>query len=304
MSCAGPVAVLGATGFVGAAVVDALQYRGIPVKKVRSPRLTDDASVDAAVRSLEDQLADTCAVICCAGVAEATYGHASAFHGANVLLPGALAGAARAVGVRLVHISSAAVLGDTPMLDNRKATSPFSEYSKSKAAGEHAVLEIGGNVVVYRPPGVHGRDRSVTRAIARLARSPLSSVAAPGGRPSPNVLLQDVADAIAYLALCPERPPPIVHHPPSAITTDELLRYLGNRDPLRVPTVVARATVKLLGSAQRLIPSMGGHVRRLEVLWFGQAQAPSWLTENGWKPVTGPEDWARLGRHLRNGDDE
>jgi hypothetical protein len=41
------------------------------------------------------------------------------------------------------------------------------------------------------------------------------------------------------------------------------------------------------------------NARRLEMLWLGQKQAHSWLTQNGWSPVVGAARWRALGAELR-----
>lgn len=44
----------------------------------------------------------------------------------------------------------------------------------------------------------------------------------------------------------------------------------------------------------RLAPGLTPHVRRAELMMFGQGQAPSWLSENGWLPPLGREAWKEL----------
>lgn len=217
---------------------------------------------------------------------------------ANHDLPRLVASVAGELGLRLVHVSSAAVQGRRPRLDSTPEHAPFSPYSASTAAGERVVLDQAGEVCVYRPPGVHGPDRPVTRTLVRLARGPWATVAAPGTQNSPQALIENVTDAVAFLATTDQSLPRIVHHPSEGLTVSSLLRLLGGREPRRVPRSVASATVRTAFAAARLRPGLEGHARRLEMLWHGQDQAPSWLTEAGWRAPSGADRWAELGRSV------
>lgn len=306
MTGSGPVAVLGATGFVGRAVVAALQARSIEVVAVRAPRVSGrpSGSTQAVVDELAAALEGCTAVVNAAGLPDAAGGDLDRLRGANSALPGLVARAARRVGVRMVHVSSAAVQGPRTQLDSAERTDAFSPYSRSKADGERAALAAGGDsVVVYRPPGVHGADRPLTRSVARLARSPLSSVAGDGRRTTAMALAPNVGDAIAFLATTPLDPPRIVHHPSEGLTTAALLRSLGGREPRHVPESLAAAALATARRAAKIRPSLLAHVRRLEMLWFGQEQAASWLTEAGWTPVHTHAEWDRLGSALRDTND-
>lgn len=134
--------------------------------------------------------------------------------------------------------------------------------------------------------------------MARLARSPLSSVARPGSSPSPQALLDNVADAIAFLATTGMQPPPIVAHPSEGLTAANLLELLGGRVPREIPRPLARGAVALLTMVGRAVPYVGANARRVEMLWFGQSQATSWLSEAGWEPPLGHDAWLALGRRL------
>ena len=199
-----------------------------------------------------------------------------------------MSAAPRSRAVAVPRTTPPILLRSPPTLDQRQRESGW--FAKHHASA-----------VIYRPPGVHGPSRDVTRSLTRLASSPLSSVAAPGDGNAPQALIQDVADAIAFLALHPFDPPGVVHHPASGLTTAELLRLLGDgREPRHVPAAVARLVLGAGRAAGRLSGSAAAHVRRLEVLWCGQAQAASWLTSHGWQPSTTADDWRRLGRLARD----
>lgn len=310
------VAVAGASGFVGTAVVDALTAAGHEVVALRAPRLVARSASPAQLRAqaagivasspeLVRALRDCDVVVNAAGDPDASSVERAGLYGANALVPAVLLEACRRAAVgRLVHVSSAVVQADAEVLDDAPARSGFSPYSDSKVAGE-AVLESAGGrplVVVYRPPSVHGPDRRVSRMTARIARSRLASVAGRGDRPSPQALIDNVGSAVAFLATCAEAPPHRVAHPSEGMTTAGLLRLLGvGHEPLHLPPAAARAALAIFGVAGRWLPAMRPNARRVEVMWFGQAQATSWLSAAGWRAPVGQEGWEALGRALRGG---
>ena len=299
------VGVLGANGFVGAAVVDALERRGAVVTRVQAPRLTSraraprdlradlqDSVVVREVEALRRDLANCSVVVNAAGVATATaLGHDTLF-GADALLPAVVAGATSG-GARLVHVSSAAVQGRREVLDESSETAPFSPYSAAKSVGEILVAERDGETVCFRPTSVHGRDRAVTRTLARALRSPVASVAGEGDRPTPQVLVGNVADAIAHVATTLEVPPPVVLQPWEGLTTAGLVRLLGGREPRHLPDAMARAAVATAFRVGRRSGGAAGVARRMEMLWFGQRQELGWL-DNRWRPPFGHEAWKEL----------
>ena len=301
------VAVLGATGFVGAAVCKALQARGATVLPVPAPRLPpcteEDALSAAYAQEVSDQLrsaVESCyAVVNAAGISESGEADTGRLMAANGALPGVVARATHP-GQRLVHISSAAVQGRAKVLDDSAGGSPFSPYSLAKLVGELAVHRSRPDAVVYRPPGVHGPNRRVTQSVARMARSALATVASPGQDPTAQALIDNVADAVSFLATTPQAPPPIVTHPSEGLTTSGLLEALGGRPPRRVPRPLALCILALARESGRISAPVAANARRLEVLWFGQRQAASWLTQAGWTPPAAPEQWQTLGAQLRS----
>lgn len=299
------VALLGATGFVGSAVGGALRARGAIVTDIGAPRLGTDArtlaqleaelgspQVEAETSRLRELLAGHDVVVNAAGVAAATGGGDHLF-GANALLPAVVAAAAP-VDARVVHVSSAAVQGRTKVLDETDRVEPFSPYSSSKALGEQAVRSVRADAVVYRPTSVQGAGRPVTQQLTRILRSPIASVAS-GVRPTPQILVQNVGEAVAFLALTDEQPPAMVLHPWEGVTTRELYELLGGRRPLVVPAPLAAALVAVGFLVGRVSGKVAGLVRRVEMLWFGQQQAESWL-DGRWSAPAGRAAWQELSR--------
>lgn len=301
------IAVLGSTGFVGRAVVDALpDHEVVPV---RTPRLTTAARTSAeliaeatdhpAVAELASAFAGCDAVVNAAGNPDASSLDVDGLYGANALVPRiALAGAARAGVPRFVHVSSAVVQNDKPVLDESEDLRPFSPYSSAKVAGEQVLRDqppAGVAVVRYRPPSVHAPGRRVTRMVSRIARSPMATVAGRGDRPTPQAQLPNVAAAIAFLATTEQTPPPVVVHPTEGVTTGGLMRDLsGGREPRHLPPPLARLVVRLATLVGRVHRPTAANARRIELMWFGQEQSSSWLDGAGFTPPVGHEGWSRM----------
>ena len=303
-------AVLGSSGFVGSAVAHELHKHG-RVRRIRAPRLPSMSEEDAltfaadhpnAVEHLARELAGVDVVVNAAGNPDASSRNVGDLVAANGALPGLIAAAADEASCRrFVHISSAVVQGASPVLDASEAHRGFSAYSDSKVLGERTA-KGGRNLqtVIYRPPSVHSPSRRVSRQTAMLALSPLASVAGNGASPTPQALIDNVASAVTHLAVTTSTPPSIVTHPWEGLTTGELMRILGGKEPWHLPLGLARAGVLFLTRSGRLVRPIAANARRVELMWFGQAQAPSWLTEDGWRAPFGREGWTRLANEVRD----
>lgn len=151
------IAVTGATGFVGQAVLDAAERRGIALRALtRRAQDTERKSIEWVGGSLSDKgsLAElvrgTETVIHIAGLTNTP--DPAEFEAANVEGTRALLDAAWAAGVgRFVFVSS---------LSAREAR--LSAYGASKAAAEKLVSASGFDWTIVRPPAVYGpRDRDM-----------------------------------------------------------------------------------------------------------------------------------------------
>ena len=297
------IAVVGASGFVGSAVAEAARRAGHTVIPLRAPRLAPGTELRGPTRDLAAQVADVDVVVNCAGNPDASASSLEDLHMVNSVLPGVIGSAARVAGVpRYVHVSSAVVQGRREILDSSRETDAFSAYARSKIDGEVSAWTEGPEAtIVYRPPSVHAPTRRVTRQLASIAISPLSTVAGTGDRPTPQTHIIDVADAILTLCTARNPPPAVVHHPWQGHTTGGLLRLLGDgRAPRQVPESFGRLLLRVAAAAGRLAPRVAPYARRVEMIWFGQAQGPSWLTEQGWRHVTTDADWVLLGQQARH----
>lgn len=300
------VVVLGGSGFVGSHVRDALIKGGHEVRVLPAPRI-DKAHVgcDASIpRELVDEysslFAGADAVVNCAGNPDASERDLNALLAANAISPAVVGQAAKMAQVgRLIHVSSAVVQGRRNTLDEGEETEAFSPYAQSKAEGERRVRRVFPQATIYRPPSVHAPSRRVTSMTARIASSPLATVAAPGHQPTPQALIENVAAAIAFLATAPSSPPAVVIHPWEGLSSSELMELLGGKRPLVLPRALARAICRGLEVIGSGIPLVAANARRVEMLWFGQAQGESWLTTAGWRPPEGKEAWRELGETFR-----
>src|SRR5512147_2949192 len=197
------VLVLGATGYVGSRLVEALSRAdwASPVAAIRprtrraTPRGIEVRSYDARnPSSLEGRLADIdCVVNCVAGQPE------SMVMSARHLFATALASCVE----RVVHISSMVVYGSaTGVVDEQ---SPIATegggYTRAKVAAERLARDFsqrGGNVVVLRPSCIYGPgSEQWTGRIGRLLRAGRIGDLGPAGDGCCNLIyIDDMVSAV------------------------------------------------------------------------------------------------------------
>jgi uncharacterized protein YbjT (DUF2867 family) len=197
------VLLTGATGLIGSSILARLKGRGDRVRAVSRGAVRDgDSDVDwvrldmAAARSAEvwfPLLEGIDAVVNCAGVLQDSRLHdTSAIHEAA---PAALFDACDRAGVRrVIHFSAIGVDRATP-----------SNFSRTKLAGDRALMALDLDWVILRPSVVLGRTVFGASALIRgLAALPVLPVM-PATAPLQPVLLEDVTDTV--LALLPSEAP-------------------------------------------------------------------------------------------------
>jgi dTDP-4-dehydrorhamnose reductase len=305
------IAVLGANGFIGSAIVDRFTEADVGVCRIPAPRLQWPAAPPKSmaeplpnpwqedVERLAEQLDGVQVVINAAGIADANAPSTRDLYGANALMPLVAARAAALIGARrFLHLSSIVVQG-AGTLDESTRAEPFSPYSLSRALGERMLLNSPQlDTVIYRPSPVQGPHKPNTKAIIKVARSPLACVAGDGSLPSPQALVNEVSNAIAFTAMLDTSVPPVLLHPHNGMTTGLLLRLLGGKEPRHLPLRATRVGVDGVLAATRRNSWAYGNARRLEMLLLGRDQAPGWLRDNGFQPTVDHDEWRRLGQSV------
>lgn len=304
--------VIGASGFVGSSIVARLNAEGISVDPIEAPRLAtralDSATIIEEAQLLEgiiDSLADAFAgaqvVVNAAGLAAPNMQDVSALVGANALLPAVIAIAAQRTGVRrVIHLSSAAVQGAKPTLDASEYTAPFSAYSFSKALGEEALLDLQDTFLetaaregtsdsvelcVLRATSVQGRGRRTTEVFAKMASSPLASVAGTGTRKSPVSSSYALAEFVVKIGSFEGDLPSIVLQPWEGATVASTMTDAGRRKPKHLPEWLCRLAVKAGYTVSEIMNDrFQGSVRKVELMWFGQDLDDSWARTNNLLP--------------------
>jgi uncharacterized protein YbjT (DUF2867 family) len=190
------ILILGGTGLIGSAVAARLAGEGHELTIVsRSPTACGLLPVKAVAmdiaRSAEAQdwlrhLIGIDAVVNCAGVLQD--GPRDSTVGVHVIGLTALLRACEQAGVRrIVHLSAAGVDRETP-----------TAFSRTKLAGEHAVMASDLEWVILRPSVVFGRAAYGGSALLRgAAASPIMPVL-PATGPLQIVNLDDVVAAVAF----------------------------------------------------------------------------------------------------------
>lgn len=156
------IVVTGATGFVGAALVESLRARGLPVQPW-SRAAGFDLEQPARWR---EQLRDVDVVVHCAARVHQLHDRGdelTLYRRLNTEATVELAAAAASAGVRrFVFLSTAKVYGEGALVAYSEATPPAPQgaYAQSKWEAEQALMalarERGFELVILRPPLVYG----------------------------------------------------------------------------------------------------------------------------------------------------
>lgn len=175
----GPVAITGATGFIGRQIVSLLSRQGYAVRALaRSPQLPA-ANVTWIRGTLEDDFAlarlveGAASVIHCAGAVRG--GSAEAFSAVNAR------GTARLVRAACENVPGAPFL----LISSLAAREPhLSWYAASKREAERVLEDAAGlEWTVFRPTAVYGPgDREIQPLLRLMRRGWLPVIAPPGAR--------------------------------------------------------------------------------------------------------------------------
>ncbi|MBN8874200.1 MAG: SDR family oxidoreductase [Rhodospirillales bacterium] len=197
------VLVVGATGFIGHRLVQALAREPSLLPVAASRRAVPIAGIEAVACDATDPAAMTRAL---AGI-DLAVNCVAGNDAAMVTATRVLCDAARRSGLRrLVHLSSMAVYGDaTGLVDERTpATPPLSGYGAAKQETERLVREWeqdGGRAAILRPGCVYGPgSEQWTGRIARLLRAGRLGDLGPDGDGVCNLTFID--DLVAAIITC------------------------------------------------------------------------------------------------------
>lgn len=182
-----PVAIFGATGFVGSHLLASLPFQGTRIivrRELRHWPGEQLAVADLATAGDLRPMIEGCTTV----INLAGYAHAlergdprttSDCHRINAEFPGRLAAACRDLGVqRLVHVSSlhAVASESDEVLNEESPPRPTSVYGRSKLAGEAEVQRALANAAtswtILRPPLVYGAENpaNMSKLIAVVRR--------------------------------------------------------------------------------------------------------------------------------------
>ncbi|MDP1526902.1 MAG: complex I NDUFA9 subunit family protein [Rhodocyclaceae bacterium] len=217
------ILLIGGTGFVGSALASRLAKADFCVTlPTRRPERARHLSVLPTARIVQANVYDEAtlarlmigqdAVISLVGILKGN------FQRAHTELPGKIARAAKAAGVpRLLHISALAASTDAP-----------SQYLRSKAAGEAALMAAYPDATIFQPSVIFGQGDSFLTLFAGLLKlAPIVPLACADARFQP-VWIEDVVTAvIASLDHSESRGQTYPLCGPREYTLQQLVAYTG-----------------------------------------------------------------------------
>ena len=273
------VAITGATGFIGAHVVAALDARGQQVRCLLRPssdrsllpaRVEQVAATDLCDGAALERLVCGCdAVVHLAGLTR-SWTLRELFRvnrGGTAALCAALGRVHAGVG-QLILVSSQAAVGPSRRRRPRGEAdppAPISAYGRSKLAAESVRHRYPGlPITVIRPPAVYGPGARDIFAYFRLVRAGVRPELVPTGRLS-MIYVDNLVDALLLALDRPPRAGQRVYHVAdrSVVTMNMVARWIAGaygRPTWRVP--VPRAALTLAG----LPLTAGGRLLRRDLM--------------------------------------
>jgi len=230
------IAVTGASGFIGSAVLQRLAVEGHESRALSRNDLSapDFTNVDM--------------VIHCAALAHRTGAErpdTDAFDSVNHRLTVELAEKARQAGVRrFIFVSTIYTIADNPSpLMPDMPLAPRDDYGRAKAKAETALLAMRGiEVVIARPVLVYGPDAKANlRALMRLCDSVLPLPLGAANNHRSFVSLENAARALVFLAQAPSN------------QVSGQIFHLAEPEPRSTCELVSKARAAL-GRPSRLLP--------------------------------------------------
>lgn len=288
------LAITGATGFVGARLIELATAEGHSVQTLTRRPQPERAGMGWVRGDLEDTAAleqlcaGAVAVIHVAGAINAA--DAAGFERVNVEGTRAMLEAATTAGVRrFVQVSSLA------------AREPgLSAYGASKAAADRLVEASGLDWAIVRPPAVYGPgDRETLELIRMAARGFAPAIGA--GRFS-LIFVDDLARALLALAVAPAAPPRAIYEVDDGraggVSHREFAMAAGaavGRRPVVVP--VAPGLMRAAAALSEVAGRIGGFRPKLTQDRARYFAHPDWVADSSalratglWAPQVGLEE--------------
>ncbi|MBB3957620.1 dTDP-4-dehydrorhamnose reductase [Novosphingobium sediminicola] len=207
------------TGKAGQVVTSIIERAGAGVEIIALGRpeldLGDLASIAPALAAARPDVVVSAAAYTAVDRAE---GEEEAAFAVNAAGPGAVAAAARALGVPVIHISTDYVFDGTktaPYVES-DPVAPLGVYGRSKLAGEEAVIAADPDAVILRTAWVYSPfGANFVKTMLRLAqtREELGVVADQIGNPTSALDIADTVLAVAHrLHSAPDEAPRGIFH--------------------------------------------------------------------------------------------
>jgi nucleoside-diphosphate-sugar epimerase len=226
------VAITGATGFIGRHLTAHLVSRGTAVRAIQRPESRQDAPDEATVvraaldaRALGPAFADVDAVVHLAGVVSST--RERDFDEVNVEGTRAVARAAAAANVPVIHVSSLAAAGPAPPSAPRgegDAPRPVTAYGRSKLEGERVLAaEAGLRWTILRPGVVYGPGDRAMLPLFTFARRGILPLVGHATAAYTFVYVDDIVRAIVAALDQPQRQDTMFVGHPQPVATRALL---------------------------------------------------------------------------------
>jgi nucleoside-diphosphate-sugar epimerase len=250
------IAVLGATGFIGHAALDAVIADGSAPTIHAMSRSMPDSTRGTVIQHTGD-IRDIDSVRATVRGTRAAI-HAASYvgydpelcHEINSVGTANVVAACKAEGVqRIVYVSTASVYGSGPHRGEKEhelSVSPQSTLSRSRADAEKSVLDAGG--VAVRPDMVFGEgDRWFVPALAKFVTA-LGGVVDDGSARMSVVNVRDLATAVVELALSTRSvtgPYHVAYSEPSTVACLLAALRPATGWPFRLPTHTLKAALPL-----------------------------------------------------------